>query len=71
MKRAEQLYRISGSEFHEGLFGPEKFSGLSRNGSQAILGTENLKHLTFTTLWVSTPNKAVNLSYVISCDTKT
>ena len=26
-----QLYRISGSEFYEWLFGPEKFSGLSRN----------------------------------------
>ena len=27
----DQLYRISGSEFYEWLFGPEKFSGLSRN----------------------------------------
>ena len=28
----DQLDRISGSEFYEWLFGPEKFSGLSRNG---------------------------------------
>ena len=27
----DQLYRISGSEFYEWLFGPVKFSGLSRN----------------------------------------
>ena len=27
-----QLYRISGSQFYQWLFGPEKFSGLSRNG---------------------------------------
>ena len=31
----DQLYGISGSEFYEWLFGPEKFSGLSRNGPQA------------------------------------
>ena len=30
----DQLYRISGSEFYEWLFEPEKFSGLSRNGPQ-------------------------------------
>ena len=30
----DQLYRLSRSEFHEWLFGPEKFSGLSRNGPQ-------------------------------------
>ena len=29
-----QLYRISGLEFYEWLFGSEKFSGLSRNGLQ-------------------------------------
>ena len=29
-----QLYRISRSYFYEWLFGPEKFSGLSRNGPQ-------------------------------------
>ena len=28
----DQLHRISGSEFYKWLFGPEKFSGLSRNG---------------------------------------
>ena len=28
----DQLNRLSRSEFHEWLFGPEKFSGLSRNG---------------------------------------
>ena len=28
----DQLYRISRSWFYEWLFGPEKFSGLSRNG---------------------------------------
>ena len=28
----DQLYRISRSQFYEWLFGPEKFSGLSRNG---------------------------------------
>ena len=31
----EQLYRISEFEFYEWLFGPEKFSGLSRNGPLA------------------------------------
>ena len=31
----EQLYKISGSEFYEWLFGPENISGLSRNGPQA------------------------------------
>ena len=30
----DQLYRISRSQFYEWLFGPEKFSGLSRNGPQ-------------------------------------
>ena len=29
-----QLFRISGSQFLKWLFGPEKFSGLSRNGPQ-------------------------------------
>ena len=32
----EQLNRISGSQFYEWLFGPEKFSRLSRNGSQFL-----------------------------------
>ena len=32
----DQLYRISRSWFYEWLFGPEKFSGLSRNGPQVI-----------------------------------
>ena len=27
----DQLYRMSGSDFSEWFFGPEKFSGLSRN----------------------------------------
>ena len=31
----KQLYRISGSQFYEWLFGPEMFSGLSRNRPQA------------------------------------
>ena len=35
MKRS--AFRISGSEFYEWLFGPEKFSGLSRNGPEAKL----------------------------------
>ena len=30
--RTEQLYRVSRSEFHEWLFGPEILSGLSKNG---------------------------------------
>ena len=30
----DELYRISRSDFHEWLFGPEKFSALSRNGPQ-------------------------------------
>ena len=30
----EKTGRISGSDFYERLFGPEKFSGLSRNGPQ-------------------------------------
>ena len=30
--RKDQLYRISRSYFYKWLFGPEKFSGLSRNG---------------------------------------
>ena len=28
----DQLFRLSRSEFHEWIFGPEKFSGRSRNG---------------------------------------
>ena len=35
MKKKKQLYRISGSQFYEWLFGPEMFSGLSRNRPQA------------------------------------
>ena len=31
----DQLYRISGSQFYEWLFGPKKFSGLSRNASSS------------------------------------
>ena len=31
-----QLYRISGSEFYEWLYGTKKFSGLSRNGLQRL-----------------------------------
>ena len=33
----DQLYRISGSEFYKWLFGPGKFSGLSRNRPLARL----------------------------------
>ena len=32
--RKDRLSRTSGSQFYEWLFGPEKFSGLSRNGAQ-------------------------------------
>ena len=38
-----QLYRISGSEFYEWLFGPEKFAGLSRNGPQGPVGKSPIK----------------------------
>ena len=34
--RTDQLYRVSRSEFHEWVFEPEKFLGLSRNGPQAF-----------------------------------
>ena len=30
----DQLFRLSGSQFLKCLFGPEKFTGLSRNGPQ-------------------------------------
>ena len=33
----DQLSKISGYHFHKGLFGPEKFSGLSRNVPQGTL----------------------------------
>ena len=33
----KQLYRVSGSEFYEWLFWPEKFSGLSRSGPQEFI----------------------------------
>ena len=33
--KKKQLYRISGSQFYEWLFGPEMFSGLTRNRPQA------------------------------------
>ena len=33
----DQLYRISGSEFYEWLFRPEKFSGRSSNGPRILL----------------------------------
>ena len=32
----DQLFRISGSQFLKWLFGPEKFTGLSRNGPLVI-----------------------------------
>ena len=32
----DQLYRVNRSEFHEWLFGPEKFSGFLRKGPQAF-----------------------------------
>ena len=32
----DQLYRVSRSEFHEWLFGPEKFSGFLRKGPKAF-----------------------------------
>ena len=38
------LYRISGSEFYEWLFGSEKFSGLSRNGLQGLWYKTNNAH---------------------------
>jgi len=42
----EQLYRISGFEFYEWLFGPKKFSGLSRNGPLHLTNDYlNGKHL--------------------------
>jgi len=47
----DQLYRISRSYFYEWLFGPEKFSGLSRNGPQALVSASrnvqpNLNNIT-------------------------
>ena len=45
-KREDQLYRISGSEFHDWLLAPEKFSGLSRNGPQNITKVNILKCFT-------------------------
>ena len=45
----DQLNRISGSDFYEWLFGPEKFSGLSRNGHPGkvynIIPSKNKWHL--------------------------
>ena len=32
----DRLSKTSGWQFHKWLFGPEKFSGLSRNGPQVI-----------------------------------
>jgi len=37
--RKDQLYRISGSQFYEWLFAPEKFLGLSRNGPLSCIIT--------------------------------
>ena len=45
-KREDQLYRISGSEFHDWLLAPEKFSGLSRNGPQNMTKVNILKCFT-------------------------
>ena len=39
--RKDQLYRMNGLEFYEWLFGPEKFSGFSRNGP-LIEGTKRI-----------------------------
>ena len=36
----DQLSKTSGWQFHKRLFGPEKFSGLSRNGPQDSLLAE-------------------------------
>ena len=49
----DQLHRISESEFYQWLFGPEKFSGLSRNGPQILTKQWTKTH---TVLWVSHQN---------------
>ena len=43
----DQLYRISRSEFYECLYGPEKFSGLSRNGPLLIFWKSNVSEKRF------------------------
>ena len=40
----DRLSKTSGWQFHKWLFGPEKFSGLSRNGPQASERTHKRKH---------------------------
>ena len=40
----DQRYRINRSLFNEWLFGPEKFSGLSRNGPQASILRHSMYH---------------------------
>ena len=37
----DKLFRISGSQFLEWLFGPEKFTGLSRNGPLDLSNNSN------------------------------
>ena len=49
----DQLHRISGSEFYEWLFGPEHFSGFSRNGS-LVLGVLE-RHVMMSTLKTKDP----------------
>ena len=49
----DQLHRISGSEFYEWLFGPEHFSGFSRNGS-LFLGVLE-RHVMMSTLKTKDP----------------
>ena len=43
----DQLFRISGSDFYEWLFGPEKFSELSRNGSLIVRAIDQLAYKTY------------------------
>ena len=60
----DQLYRTSGSEFYGWLFGPEKFSGLLRNGSQVCIETKPLREK----VWAHTGKLTVGYAACVAWD---
>jgi len=61
--RKDQLYRISGSEFHDWLLGTEKLSGLSRNGPQHMTKVNIFK--CFTTEQSSARKKLAQVEFAL------
>ena len=62
----DQLCRISGSEFNEWLFGPEKFSGLSRNGP--LIGKLKKKTMSAKSRWMQNDIKENRSWWLGACN---